>query len=265
MTQPDTDPAAEPASPGNSEGGTTRRTILIAAVVAIVAAGIASGATAQLTSNADAGNDQGAQLAELRAQASAQSSAHAAALDELQATASEHADTIEALTAEVAALEEQSAADAARREEIQAEKVALEDQLNQLLNPPAGPIPTATVNALWNRRDSGRAAVVVCVELTNTSDADADLYYSYAQFSGVDLEDFVYPSRLHTPGYGIELQTPVRDGTIGPGERRRGELLFEVPTGHRLIRLTWADGATQPPEITIALPRPNQQYRQLEC
>jgi hypothetical protein len=237
---------------------------LLAGVVAVIAAAIASGATAQLTGNQAAVNDLQARLGELQAQASAQASVYAVAVDELQTTASAQAATIDGLTAEMTALEEQSAADATRLEEIQAEKAALEEQLDQLLNPPAGPIPTATVEAFWMRR-YGTTSVAVCVELANTTDADVDLYYSYAQFSGADAKGFVYPSRLHTPGYGIELTTPVRDGTMGPGERRRGELLFEVPTDERMTRLVWASGATEPPEITINLPRPDRRFRQADC
>jgi hypothetical protein len=233
-------------------------------VVAIVAAAIASAATAQLTGNQDASDGLEAQVAQLQAQASAQASAHAGAVDELQAAASAQAATIDGLTSQVTALEEQAEADAAQLEGIQAEKLALEEQLDQLLNPPAGPVPTATGEALWMRR-YGTTSVAVCVELANTSDANVDLYYSYAQFSGSDAEGFVYPSRLHTPGYGIELTTPVRDGTMGPGEQRRGELLFEVPTGQRMNTLVWATGATEPPELTIALPPPDRKFRQADC
>ena len=176
--QPDPYRIPEPASSDDSAGGTTRRTILIAVMVAIVAAAIASGVTARLIGNQGGSGDQDAELAELRAQASAQASAHAAAVEELQATGSEQADTIDALNDQVTALAEQSEADAARLEEIQAEKVALEEQLDQLLNPPAGRTPTATVDAFWVLRYGSSASVAVCVELANTSDADVDVYYS---------------------------------------------------------------------------------------
>ena len=244
---------------GDSGSGGTQRSILIAVAVAIVAAAIASGVTAQVTSNQGALEDRDNQLAELRAQASA----HAATVGELRAAASDQAAVIDGLNAQVTALTERAEADAAQMEQIQAEKLALQEQVDQLLNPPLGPAPTATLKAFWVRRVS--SFVAACVELTNTSDADIDLYFSSGQFSAVDRDAFVYPSLFVGPGYGINLTTPLRDGSLGPGERRRGELEFEVLVGHPLTELTWENGATSPPAITIDLPRPDVRYRRGEC
>jgi hypothetical protein len=44
------------------------------------------------------------------------------------------------------------------------------------------------------------------------------------------------------------------DGQLRPGEKRRGQLLYNVPVQARLTGLVWSAGFAGTPEITVDLP-----------
>ena len=155
--------------------------------------------------------------------------------------------TVDRLNAEIAALKERVAT-------FEAEKADLEEQLAQALNPAPGPSPTALLTASWvHRLYPGETATVVCVEIENTSDGDSSIAYSYSEFSAVDGADFVYPPRLSNPPSSW-VAFPLMDGQLRPGEKRRGQLLYDVPAQALLTRLVWNAGFGATPETTVDLP-----------
>jgi hypothetical protein len=234
----------QPRSGRPAQVTTIRKAILIGALVALVG-GASSLATARLM---DRQSDSAAQQAEI-AQLTSQVSEQKAELAQLTSQAVEGADEVDRLAAAVAAQEQRALAAEVQVGALEAEKASLEEQLSEVLNPAPGPTPTALLTARWVM---GTRDVVVCVEIENASDGDTSISYSYAQFSAIDLDDFVYPPRLHTPGYGIQLLTPLMSGELGPGEKRRGELLYAVPT-QVLKKLVWNAGFGDTPEMAVDL------------
>ena len=130
--------------------------------------------------------------------------------------------SVDRLTAEVATLKGQIST-------LEGQKARLEKQLSEVLNAGSGSAPSALLKAKWVRRYLYGTPTAVCIEIANPADADANISYAYSQFSAVDGGRFVYPPRLHTPGYSIQIDTPLLFGDLNPGEKRRGQLLFDVP------------------------------------
>lgn len=237
---------------------TVRKAIIFGALAALLVGAMSSLATARLT---DRQSDVDVQLAEntrLSSQVS-QLDAHIAALTsqmsqveaqlaQSASQAGEGSAAVDRLNGEIATLKEQVGA-------LQAAKAGLEAQLSQALNPAPGPTPTALLTAKWvHRFYPGDINAVVCVEIENTSDSDISISYAYSQFSALDGADFAYPPRLHTPGYGIHIATPLLNGQLGAGQKRRGALLFDVPAKYLLTRLVWNAGLGEAPEISVDLP-----------
>jgi len=123
------------------------------------------------------------------------------------------------------------------------------------------PAPAARLSVNWVQRYCGGCQeTAVCVTIENTSDSGVSIPYSYSQFSAVDGDNFTYPPRLHTPGYSIQLKTPLMTGELGPGEKRKGELLYDVPPQAVLSRLVWNAGFGETPEIALDLPAAQGDY-----
>lgn len=234
---------------------TFRKAILVGALVALVVGTASSLATARLTDrradldrqraeNSQLASDvsrQATQIAQLASQVSQQEAQLAASASQAGAGTQ----TVDRLNAEMAALKGQVDA-------LEAEKSSLEGQLAEIQNPAPGPLPTARLTARWvHRLYAGEIETFVCVEIENTSDSDADVSYSYTQFAAVDGADFAYPPSLGPSNW---LDFPLMDGQLGPGEKRRGQLLFDVPAQARLAGLVWDTGLEGTPEITVDLP-----------
>jgi len=248
---------------------TIRKALIIGAFVALLVGAVSSLATARLTDRQSDLDEQRAQITQLASRVSQQE----AQIAELTSQAGEGAGQVDRLNAEIAALNGQVLA-------LEAEKASLEEQLSQILNPAPGPTPTAALTVNWVQPDCGTATDnngvvtyqdcrqnIVCVTIENTSESAIDIYYSYSQFSGIDGDNFVYPPRLPTPGYGIRLATPLTSGQLGPGEKGRGELLYDVQdqAPHAVVpslftRLVWNTGFGEAPEVVVDLPAPQGMY-----
>jgi outer membrane murein-binding lipoprotein Lpp len=230
---------------------TFRTAILIGAVVTLLAAGASSLVSARLADRQSDLDEQRVEIAQLTSQVSQQESQIA----QLAREARDGEDEVDGLNAEIEALEQQVRV-------LEAERGSLEEQLSQILNPAPGPTPTARLTAIWVQpyylASTGSAPTAVCIEIENTSASDVSIWYSYSQFSAMDADNFVFPPRLHTPGYSIQLQTPLMDGQLGPGEKRRGELLYDAPLV--ITRLVWSAGFGETPEIAVDLPAVAQFY-----
>jgi cell division protein FtsB len=248
---------------------TIRKAILGGALVALVVGGASSLATARLTDRQSDLDAQRAEITQLASQVSQQQaeiarsagrvSQQEAQIAELASRAGDGADEVDRLTAEIAAQQDRIYA-------LEAEKASLEEQLSEILNPAPGPAPTALLTAHWVQRyGAGSAETAVCVEVENTSDGDVSISYSYSQFSAFDGANFAYPPRLHSPGYSIQLDTPLMSGQLSPGEKRRGELLYDVPELAVLTKLVWRAGFGEMPEIAIDLPAAGYYSYLSEC
>lgn len=235
---------------------TIRKAAVIGALVVLLVGGASSLATARLTDrqadldqhraeNSQLASDvsrQAAQIAQLASQVSQQEAQLAASAN--QAGAGTQA--VDRLNAEIAAMKGQVDA-------LEAEKASLEQQLSDIQNPAPGPTPTALLTARWvHRLYPGEVATLVCVEIENTSDADVTISYSWTQFSAIDGADFVYPPRLYTQG-SMRPTFPLLDGQLRPGEKRRGQLLMDVPAEARLTGLVWDIGFDRTP-VTVDVP-----------
>ena len=244
---------------------TVSRAVVIGGLAALLV-GVGSGlATALLTDRQPAIDAQRAEIAQLTSRVSEQD----AEIARLTGETVEGGDPgaggdVDQLNAEIADLRDQLAAVEVQKDSfeeqvsvLQAENTSLDEQLQQVMNPDPGPVPTAFMDVKSVRRSCiGCAEIIVCVELENTSSSDVDLYYSYSQFTPIDGDNFVYPPRFHTPGYGTQLAVPLMDGGLSPGEKRRGQLLYDVPTHIDLVRVVWNIGFGDPPEISFDLPAP---------
>jgi len=248
---------------------TIRKAILLGALVALLVGGASSLATARLTDRQSDLDEQRAEINELASRVTQQEAELALAasrtrqqeaqIAELASRAGDGADEVDRLTAEIVAQLE-------RINALEAEKASLEVQLSEILNPAPGPAPTALLTAHWVQRYSvGSTATAVCVEVENTSAGDVAIWYSYSQFSVRDGNNFVYPPRLHTPGYSIQLDTPLMSGQLSPGEKRRGELLYDVPEQSLLTKLVWAAGFGESPEMAVDLPAAGYNSSLSEC
>jgi cell division protein FtsB len=231
---------------------TLRRAIIAAAVVALLAGGAGSLATARLTDRQSDLEGQRSEITGLTSEVSrqdariAQLTSQVGQLEAELAQPGEGTGTVDRLNAEIAASKELVAT-------LEAEKADLEEQLAQVLNPAPGPAPTALLTASWvHRLYAGDTAAVVCIEIENTSDS-VNIAYSHTQFSAVDGADFAYPPRLPAAPSGW-VAFPLMDGQLGPGEKRRGQLLYDVPAQALLTRLVWNAGFGATPEITVDLP-----------
>lgn len=255
-----------------SRGGqatSIRKAIAIGALVALLVGGASSLATARLMDRQSDLDEQRAEINELASRVSQQEAELALAasrtrqqeaqIAELASRAGDGADDVDRLTAEIVAQQE-------RVNALEAEKASLEVQLSEIMNPAPGPAPTALLTAHWVQRYSvGSTATAVCVEVENTSAGDVSISYSYSQFSVRDGNNFVYPPRLHTPGYSIQLDTPLMSGQLSPGEKRRGELLYDVPEQSLITELVWAVGFGESPEIAVDLPAAGYYSYLSEC
>ena len=125
--------------------------------------------------------------------------------------------------------------------------------------------PTTLLKAKWVRRYVYGIPTAVCIEIANPADADANISYAYSQFSAVDGGRFVYPPRLHTPGHSIQIDTPLLYGDLNPGQKRRGQLLFDVPVGSGLTKLVWDMGIEGVPSVTVDLPASRGPYVRDAC
>jgi hypothetical protein len=232
---------------------TVRRAIITGALVALLVGAASSLATVRLTDRQSDLEGPRAEITRLTGEVSrqaaqiAQLTGQVSQLEAQLAQADEGTGAVDRLNAEIAAMKEQVGA-------LEAEKAGLEEQLAQALNPAPGPTPTALLSASWvHRLYPGQIATVVCVEIENTSDSDVSISYSYTQFSAVDGADFVYPPRLYDPP-SMRLAFPLMDGQLRPGEKRRGQLLYDVPAQALLTRLVWDAGFGASSEIAVDLP-----------
>jgi hypothetical protein len=240
---------------------TPNRVVVIAVAAALVAGAVAGLAIGRLTAgqaSAQGGNTSGQDVEAMRTeieQLTSEAEEREAEVDRLTADADGHAEEVTGLTtelserdAEVDEMTEEIAALEGQLEALEAEKVTLQEQLDQVINPPLGPSPTAELRVSWVRRENFEDEVVACVQIKNTSTTDLDFYYSYAQFSAFDGDNSVYPP---VSLYAGQIDFPMADGQLGPGEARRGKLLYEVPSGSRLTRLLWTTGFEDTPEISV--------------
>jgi cell division protein FtsB len=221
---------------------TIRKAILIGALVALLVGGASSLATARLTDRQSDLDEQRAEITQLVTQVSQQE----AQIARQASQAGEGPELVDRLNAQIAALEEQVQA-------LEAEKTRLEQQLSQILNPATGPAPTALLTAIWVQRPFPYVRdYFVCVEIENTSDSDLSISYGSSQFSAVDGDNFAYPSRQVTPGYGPQY-TLLMGGQLTPGLKSRGMVWFDVPEQAVLTRLVWNAGFGETPEIAVDL------------
>jgi hypothetical protein len=217
---------------------TLQRTALIVVVAAIVSAGISGVATASITDSKPALAERDAHIAELTTQAGERD----AAIAQLTKDGAEAA-------VELKRLEEESAASAKQVKDLQTEKAALEQQLDQILNPPAGPTPTASLTVVWVRYTAPRrGGRFVCLQIENTSEGDTDVYYSDGQFTARDAAGFDYPAQL--TDYG----NPLGSASLAQGAKRRGVLYFQSE-GKEVTSLVWANGLGDAGEVTYKLPK----------
>jgi cell division protein FtsB len=227
-----------------AQATTVRKAIAVGAIVVLLVGGASSLATARLTDRQVDLEEQQAQITQLASQVSQQE----AQIAQLTSHGAEGADEVDRLNAEIAALKGQVFA-------LEAEKLSLEEQLSQILNPAPGPPPTAHLTASWVGLYNGYSiATVVCVEIENTSESDVSISYSSSQFAAIDSNDFVYPLKAGSEAPGVRLETPLSSGQLSPGEKRRGELWYDVPLQAVLARLVWNAGLGATPEIIVALP-----------
>jgi cell division protein FtsL len=250
---------------------TIRKAIIIGALAALLVGAASSLATARLTDRQSDLDKQQVGITQLASQVSEQKakitqldsqvSEQKARIAQLVSPAGGGADEVDRLNAEIAALEDKVFALEAAKLTLEADKSTLQEQLSQILNPPSGPTPTAHLTGNWVQRAVGRYSgltdAVVCAEIENTSDGDASIWYSSSQFHAIDGNNFVYPY----PQYpAVSLDTPLDNGQLSPGEKRRGELLFDVPVETVLTGLVWNTGFAETPEIAVDLPAAQGTY-----
>ena len=253
---------------------TVSRAVAGGALAALLVGVASSLATARLTDRQPAIDAHRAEIAQLTSRVSEQEAEIARLTGEpvqgedpgaggddgqLNAEIADLRDQLDAVEVQRDSFEEQVTA-------LQGENASLDEQLQQMLNPDPGPLPTARMDVKSVRRSCiGCPEIIVCVELENTSTSDIDLYYSYSQFTPIDGDNFVYPPRFHTPGYGTQLAAPLMDGGLSPGEKRRGQLLYDVPEHVDLVRVVWNIGYGDPPEISFELPAPEYDPLGTQC
>lgn len=165
--------------------------------------------------------------------------------------------SVDRLNAELATLKE-------RISTLEGEKARLQKQLSEVLNAGSKSATSTLLKAKWVRRYGYGTPTAVCIEIANSADADANISYAFSQFTAVDGGRFVYPPRLHTPGYSIQIDTPLLYGDLNPGEKRRGQLLFDVPVDTGLTKLVWDMGEGMP-SVTIDLPASRGPYVHDAC
>lgn len=261
---------------------TFRKSVVLAAFVALVVGAGSSLATARLTDlrpDLEAERAENVLLVSRASQAKArvveltgevgqsetriaqlrgQVSALEARLAESASQAGEGTAAIDQLNAQVATLQGQISA-------LEGDKARLEKQLSEVLNAGSDSAPSALLKAKWVRRYVWSTPTAVCIEIANPADADANISYAYSQFTVVDGSRFVYPPRLHTPGYSIQIDTPLLYGDLNPGEKRRGQLLFDVPVESVLTKLVWDMGIEDLPSVTVDLPAARGPYVRDAC
>lgn len=261
---------------------TFRKALVLGAIAALVVGAGSSLATARLTDRqpdleAEGAENSGlvsqvtqseARNAELAgevsqskvriAQLAGQVSALETRLAQSISQAGEGTASVDRLNAEVATLKGQISA-------LEGEKARLEKRLSEVLNAGSDSAPSALLKAKWVRRYVWSTPTAVCIEIANPSDADANISYAYSQFTVVDGGRFVYPPRLHTPGYSIQIDTPLLYGDLNPGEKRRGQLLFDVPVDSVLTKLVWDAGIADVPSVTVDLPAARGPYVRDAC
>ena len=192
------------------------------------------------------------------AQLAGQVSALESRLAETISQAGEGTASVDRLNAEIANLKSQITA-------LEGDKARLQKQLSEVLNAGSDSTPSTLLKAKWVRRYGYSTPTAVCIEIANPADADANISYAYSQFSAVDGGRFVYPPRLHTPGYSIQIDTPLLHGDLNPGEKRRGQLLFDVPEASVLTKLVWDMGIEGVPSVTVDLPPSRGPYVRDAC
>ena len=116
-------------------------------------------------------------------------------------------------------------------ETLKGQKARLEKQLSEALNAGSNSAPSTLLKAKWVRRYVYRTPTAVCIEIANPADADANISYAYSQFTVVDGGRFVYPPRLHTPGYSIQIDTPLLYGDLNPGDEAARPVAVRRPCG----------------------------------
>jgi outer membrane murein-binding lipoprotein Lpp len=195
-----------------------------------------------------------ARIAQLAGQVSALETRLAQSISQ----AGEGTASVDRLNAEVATLKGQISA-------LESEKARLEKQLSEVLKAGSNSAPSELLKAKWVRRFGYGTPTAVCIEIANSADADANISYAFSQFTAVDGGRFVYPPRLHTPGYSIQIDTPLLHGDLNPGEKRRGQLLFDVPVDSALTKLVWDIGIEGVPSVTVDLPASRGPYVHDAC
>lgn len=238
---------------------TIQKALIIGAVVVLLVSGASSLATARLTDRQSDLDDQQAEITQLASQVSQQEEQ----ITQLEDLLGEGPVEVTALNSEIADLEQQL-------EVVQAEKASLEEQLTQFMNPDPGPAPTVELSVNWqqwavegNYFSRIRGWVLVRVTIENTSDDDAEVYYSGSQFLAKDDQQFVYPAMFPAGPFlcgGIDdgrdtlLLPALTGGSLGPGERVAGDMAFDIPAGVVLTKLVWNAGIQGSPEIAVDLP-----------
>jgi len=260
---------------------TFRKAIVLGAIAALVMGAGSSLATARLTDrqpDLEAQRAENAQLVSQMSESEARNAALAGEVSQSEARIARLAGQVKALetrlaesisqagegTASVDRLNAELATLKERISTLEGEKARLQKQLSEVLNAGSKSATSTLLKAKWVRRYGYGTPTAVCIEIANSADADANISYAFSQFTAVDGGRFVYPPRLHTPGYSIQIDTPLLYGDLNPGEKRRGQLLFDVPVGTGLTKLVWDMGEGMP-SVTIDLPASRGPYVHDAC
>lgn len=260
---------------------TFRKAIVLGAIAALVMGAGSSLATARLTDrqpDLEAQRAENAQLVSQMSESEARNAALAGEVSQSEARIARLAGQVKALetrlaesisqagegTASVDRLNAELATLKERISTLEGEKARLQKQLSEVLNAGSKSATSTLLKAKWVRRYGYGTPTAVCIEIANSADADANISYAFSQFTAVDGGRFVYPPRLHTPGYSIQIDTPLLYGDLNPGEKRRGQLLFDVPVGTGLTKLVWDMGEGMP-SVTIDPPASRGPYVHGAC
>jgi len=260
---------------------TFRKAIVLGAIAALVMGAGSSLATARLTDrqpDLEAQRAENAQLVSQMSESEARNAALAGEVSQSEARIARLAGQVKALetrlaesisqagegTASVDRLNAELATLKERISTLEGEKARLQKQLSEVLNAGSKSATSTLLKAKWVRRYGYGTPTAVCIEIANSADADANISYAFSQFTAVDGGRFVYPPRLHTPGYSIQIDTPLLYGDLNPGEKRRGQLLFDVPVDTGLTKLVWDMGEGMP-SVTIDLPASRGPYVHDAC
>ncbi len=254
---------------------TLRRAIVLGAIAALVVGAGSSLATARLTDgrpDLDAQRAENGALVSQRTQSEARNAELAGEVSQSKVRIAQLAGQVSALETRLArsmiqAREGTVSVDrlTAEVETLKGQKARLEKQLSEALNAGSPSATSTLLKAKWVRRYGYDVPTAVCIEIANPADAEANISYAYSQFTVVDGGRFVYPPRLHTPGYSIQIDTPLLYGDLNPGEKRRGQLLFDVPVESVLTKLVWDMGIEGLPSVTVDLPASRGPYVHDAC